>query len=78
MLTFYDFARHGKDLRVTESHWIKSDSSKKNSGLQKYEAGNIYLKDELFQKQKVGFSNQQLFQKHIFLVQKTDFVVSKE
>ena len=44
MPTFHDFARHGKDLRVTESHWIRSDSSKKNStGLQKYEAGNIYV-----------------------------------
>ena len=49
-----------------------------NCGLQKYEAGNINLKDELFQKHKVGFSNQQLLQKHIFLVPKTDFVVSKE
>lgn len=79
MPTFHDFARHGKDLRVTESHWTRSGSSKKNSsGLQKYEAGNIYLKDKLFQKQKVGFSNQQLLQRHIFLVQETDFVVSKE
>ena len=44
MHTFHDFARHGKDLRVTESHWIKSVSSKKNSsGLQKYEAGNIHV-----------------------------------
>ena len=44
MPTFHDFARHGKDLRVTESHWIKSVSSKKNSsGLQKYEAGNIHV-----------------------------------
>ena len=44
MPTFHDFARRGKDLRVTESHWIKSVSSKKNSsGLQKYEAGNIHV-----------------------------------
>ena len=44
MPTFHDFARHGKDLRVTESHWIKSVSSKKNSsGLQKYEVGNIHV-----------------------------------
>ena len=44
MPTFHDFARHGKDLRLTESHWIKSVSSKKNSsGLQKYEAGNIHV-----------------------------------
>ena len=44
MPSFHDLARHGKDLRVTESHWIRSDSSKKNSsGLQKYEAANIYV-----------------------------------
>ena len=44
MPTFHDFARHGKDLRVTESNWIRSDSSKKSSsGLQKYEAGNLYV-----------------------------------
>ena len=62
MPTFHDFARHGKDLRVTESHSIKSVSSKKNSsGLQKYEAGNIYVVVNFLSQVIVIFS---LFQLH--------------